>query len=268
MGSVRRSLILKLAASVSPLAVGVAAVVKKADYSVVSGDTLSGIARRHGTTLGAITRLNGITDPNRLRVGQRLRLPAPAAPAKTAPAVPAAPALAPQPVVGLNAVSNELHKAFNHPELEAAILANINRETGGTFDFRTWQKGYRNGALDLAKAQKGGYGLFQYTGDSLTGYKGWLTRNRLADSAANQIGYMKSVYGPSRVGWKDNTTPGKGLTREQIADWWHRRVETPAHTISGNKDYSPAKTLYHTIRHNRFMKNNLRSVNGVWQEVN
>lgn len=261
MTSKQRALFLKLAASVTPLAVGVSAVVKRAqDYSVAAGDTLSAIAQRHGTTVPALTRLNGITDPNRIRIGQRLRLPQAPAAAPSAPAVRG-------PVVGLNAVSNELHKAFNHPELEAAMLANINRETGGTFDYRTWQAGYKNGALDLAKAQKGGYGLFQYTGDNLTGYKGWLAKNRLTDSAANQIGYMKSVYGPTRQGWKANTTPGKGLTSEQIADWWHRRVETPAHTIRGNKDYSPSKTLYHTIRHNRFMKNAIRSVNGVWQGV-
>lgn len=239
MTSTGRLLMLKLAAAAVP-----------SGYSVVSGDTLSAIAKRHGTTVPALAQLNGIKDPSLIRVGQTLRIPAAA-----------------QPVVGLNAVSNELHKAFNHPDLEAAMLANINRETGGTFDYRTWQKGYRNGAFDPAKIQKGGYGLFQYTGDSLRGYKGWLTKNNLQDSAANQIGYMKSVYGPSRQGWKANTTPNSGLTREQIADWWHRRVETPAHTIRGTKDYSPAKTLYHTIRHNRFMKNAIKPVNGVWQGV-
>jgi LysM repeat protein len=47
-------------------------------YTVKSGDTLSAIASRHGTTVAAIVALNGITDPSRLRVGQVLQIPAPA----------------------------------------------------------------------------------------------------------------------------------------------------------------------------------------------
>lgn len=233
----------------SRLASGVYAVMlKAADYSVAPGDTLSAIAKRHGTTVNDISRLNGIGNPNMIRVGQRIRLPE-------------------RQAIGLNAVSNELHRAFNNPNLEAAILANINRETGGTFDYRTWQRGYNNGALDLGRRQKGGYGLFQLTGPNLAGYKAWLGRSGAQDSAASQIGYMKAVYGPSRAGWKANTAPGSGLTREQLSDWWHRSVETPAHTIRGTKDYSPAKTLYHTIRHNRFMKNAIRQVDGIWTGV-
>jgi LysM repeat protein len=46
-------------------------------YTVKSGDTLSAIASRHGTTVAAIVALNGITDPSRLRVGQVLQIPAP-----------------------------------------------------------------------------------------------------------------------------------------------------------------------------------------------
>jgi LysM repeat protein len=49
-------------------------------YTVKSGDTLSGIAGRHGTTVAAIVALNGITDPSRLRVGQVLQIPPTAAP--------------------------------------------------------------------------------------------------------------------------------------------------------------------------------------------
>jgi LysM repeat protein len=49
-------------------------------YTVKSGDTLSAIAGRHGTTVAAIVALNGITDPSRLRVGQVLQIPPPATP--------------------------------------------------------------------------------------------------------------------------------------------------------------------------------------------
>lgn len=44
-------------------------------YKVQSGDTLSGIASRFGTTVKAITSLNGISASSTLRVGQVLKIP-------------------------------------------------------------------------------------------------------------------------------------------------------------------------------------------------
>ena len=44
-------------------------------YRVKPGDTLSAIAARFGTTVAALMRLNNITDPRSLRVGQILKLP-------------------------------------------------------------------------------------------------------------------------------------------------------------------------------------------------
>jgi LysM repeat protein len=44
-------------------------------YTVKSGDTLSGIASRFGTTSKILMDLNAITDPNRIRIGQVLKLP-------------------------------------------------------------------------------------------------------------------------------------------------------------------------------------------------
>lgn len=53
-------------------------------YTVVSGDTLSGIAARYGTTAAELGRINGIANLNLINVGQVLRLSgsAPAAPAQ------------------------------------------------------------------------------------------------------------------------------------------------------------------------------------------
>lgn len=52
-------------------------------YTVVAGDTLSGIAARYGTTVANLAAINGISNPNLINVGQVLRLsgsaPAPAA---------------------------------------------------------------------------------------------------------------------------------------------------------------------------------------------
>ena len=45
-------------------------------HRVRSGETLSTIARRYGTSVSALMRANALASPNRLRVGQRLRVPA------------------------------------------------------------------------------------------------------------------------------------------------------------------------------------------------
>jgi membrane-bound lytic murein transglycosylase D len=44
-------------------------------HRVRSGETLSQIANRYGTSVSAIMRANGIRSANRLRIGQRLRIP-------------------------------------------------------------------------------------------------------------------------------------------------------------------------------------------------
>lgn len=45
-------------------------------YTVKNGDTLSGIAAKYGTTYQAIAAFNGITNPNLIRVGQKIKIPA------------------------------------------------------------------------------------------------------------------------------------------------------------------------------------------------
>jgi len=43
-------------------------------YTVRAGDNLGAIAARHGTSADALARMNGLANPNVLRVGQRLRV--------------------------------------------------------------------------------------------------------------------------------------------------------------------------------------------------
>lgn len=45
-------------------------------YTVKKGDTLSQIAAKYGTTYQAIAAYNGIKNPNVIRVGQKIRIPA------------------------------------------------------------------------------------------------------------------------------------------------------------------------------------------------
>ena len=44
-------------------------------YIVQSGDTLSGIAAKYGTTYQALASYNGISNPNLISVGQQIRIP-------------------------------------------------------------------------------------------------------------------------------------------------------------------------------------------------
>ncbi|MFD8516611.1 peptidoglycan-binding protein [Streptomyces antimycoticus] len=50
-------------------------------YTVKKGDTLSVIASAHKTTVATLVKLNGLKDPDKLSVGQKLKVPGKAAPA-------------------------------------------------------------------------------------------------------------------------------------------------------------------------------------------
>jgi len=67
----------KLAAAAlgATAAAGAPAIVAATTYIVRPGDTLSEIAVRHGTTVQALVKANGITDANLIRVGQLLHIP-------------------------------------------------------------------------------------------------------------------------------------------------------------------------------------------------
>ena len=234
-------------------------------YTVANGDTLSALAKKHGTTVATLQKYNNIADPNRISVGQKLKLPV-AKPSTAVTPVAKRPVKATSPVSNINYVSNALHSTFNNTNLEAAILANINRETGGKFDHTIWQ-GNKKQVFDPTKKQKGGYGLFQLTGKNLTDYKNWLTTNKAKDSVQSQIDFMNKVYGPTRRGWKQNVSSKSDMTAEQYADWWHRKVETPGHVIKSSPYYSEDRIRKETARHNDFMKRRLTLSNGVWSEV-
>ena len=53
------------------------------EYTVQQGDSLSSIAQKFGTTADEIARINSITDPNTLDIGQKLQVPRPTTPSPT-----------------------------------------------------------------------------------------------------------------------------------------------------------------------------------------
>ncbi len=100
-------------------------------YRIRSGDTLSAIARRHQTTVGVLTRLNGIRNPNYIRVGQVLRLPdsvpAPPAPTTTSPT-------APKPASsGVLTINKNYVRIRTGPNLQSSIITQVNSGTRFTY---------------------------------------------------------------------------------------------------------------------------------------
>ncbi len=71
-------------------------VAAQGEYVVQSGDSLSRIAARHGTTVAALKEANGLKS-DVIRIGQKLKIPAGASKPASAPARASAPAPAPEP---------------------------------------------------------------------------------------------------------------------------------------------------------------------------
>ena len=64
-------------------------------YKIRRGDTLNTIAKREGTTLGVIVQLNPKIKPNRIKAGEKIRLPAKKRVKKKKPKIAKAPKLLP-----------------------------------------------------------------------------------------------------------------------------------------------------------------------------
>jgi LysM repeat protein len=104
----------------SPVATPTAPAAPATTYVVRQGDVLSVIARRLGTTIGELRRLNqAIADPDRIRAGQVLNVPATGqAPAPPAPA-PSTPVVSPPGSV--NSYPNLPSRLRNNPDRLALI---------------------------------------------------------------------------------------------------------------------------------------------------
>ncbi|MDQ0373657.1 lytic transglycosylase domain-containing protein [Cellulomonas humilata] len=88
-------------------------------YTVRSGDTVSHIATRSGTSVAAIVRANSLADASRIRIGQVLTIPTTSSAPAPAPAAPA-PVAAAYTVVAGDTVSRI---AAKHGTTVAAVIA-------------------------------------------------------------------------------------------------------------------------------------------------
>ena len=73
--------------------------VSEGQYRVVKGDTLTQIARRHGQSVDSLMRMNRITNPNRIRVGQVLTVQGGSSVSASAPGSAGSSTVAPRPPV-------------------------------------------------------------------------------------------------------------------------------------------------------------------------
>ena len=58
-----------------PTQVAAATPSSSGSYSIQKGDTLSGLAKKYGTDVGSLAKSSGISDPNKLSVGQSIKVP-------------------------------------------------------------------------------------------------------------------------------------------------------------------------------------------------
>lgn len=107
-------------------------------YTVRAGDTLYKIAQAHGTDVAALSRLNGITDPTQLRIGQILRLdgatpmpPQPPAVATAPPSTPSAQPVTPPPPPATAARANDANLISWGWPATGKIIQGFNSNTKG-----------------------------------------------------------------------------------------------------------------------------------------
>lgn len=164
-------------------------------YTVRSGDTLSAIGRRFGVSAARIAEANGIENPDRIRVGQRLhipsgsqrRAPAPAQPPRRAPSDGNTPAVqAGPPVRRVDGAGRRVALTFDDgpsgPTTDAIVGTLERHGVRGTF-FVIGRQAARDGAR-LARMRDAGHVVANHSWDhaKLTSLSDAQVRTQLLDT--------------------------------------------------------------------------------------
>ena len=127
-------------------------------YTVRSGDTLSGIAKRNDTTVAALAKANGIKDANKISVGQKLQMPGatrtdgfeskPSRPSSPqAPTAPSAPTAPTAPGKGTPPPANEVLGGLSRKyEARGAGTVSTGKGDHGGVSYGSYQFATNNGS--------------------------------------------------------------------------------------------------------------------------
>lgn len=96
-------------------------------YTVQSGDTLGALASKFGTTVQEIVKVNGISNPNLINVGQKLTIPTGGAPTTGGTGAPSAPTGTP---TSKEATANFIAETAKTGRLSNEDMANLANEAG------------------------------------------------------------------------------------------------------------------------------------------
>lgn len=184
-------------------------------YVVRSGDTLSSIARRQGSTVRALTEANGLRNPNLVLVGQRLLIPGSVTVTARATTTSAARATTPVPTQGTSSRGRHpraldrtgragLAPRFDHWAARYGLRADLLKaicymESG-------WQR--------TAVSPAGAVGIGQLMPDTVRFVSDQLLQRRLDPRDADQNIHMTARY----LRWLLDNTGGD--TRQALAGYY------------------------------------------------
>jgi LysM repeat protein len=117
-------------------------------YRIQSGDTLSQLAQRHGTTVSALAKANNISNPDLIIAGKTLQIPdgMDRGGATRGGAAPAAPGAAPTGGTAAPGAAADPHAGHNHKE---GPVTSTGTAAGGIHAGKGW--GGSEGVADAAK---------------------------------------------------------------------------------------------------------------------
>jgi LysM repeat protein len=152
-------------------------------YTIQSGDTLSAIAKKYGTTVDALAKANGIADVNKIKAGAKITVPsssttpATTTPTKTTPATPT-----PTPTPTPTSTAGSLYEYYTKqgkslPSLSARADLYSKYNLGSASSYAGTEK--QNAAL--LKAIQGSGGTTTPTATkTITGYVGYVKGNAMS----------------------------------------------------------------------------------------